>query len=295
MLARPACLSLLLGLLVPAFVTSPPLAAQQLEIDLELPACLPFDGFTPVYANVSGEPGGSEVRVYFRRLHEVVEDFYYVRMEPVGIGRYYAVLPQPSDEDLEQRRLNAPQENDEYKFREAAWWRRKEDSEDRNPNHDLDQDEIVERADRGRREQRDWMRALTLEELENWLDARENEPAELYVAVYDAGGNEIGRSTVGASYVKKDCEVTLSELEQGYAQNLVVGETASWQQNKEIFHWQCAGVVTRIDPLGIKREDEQCRACVVAWAGTGSLLPLLATSVVTLLPPENEPVSPSLP
>jgi hypothetical protein len=270
--------------------------AQIPAIELELPECIPFGAHAPVYAEVSGEPGGSRVRLYFRRLHEVVEDFYYLEMDPAGAGRYFAVLPIPSDEELEARRYDDPDEDDDdYRFREAAWWRAKDESEDRDPNGDLDPDEIIEKADMGRRVPRDWMRDLTLEELEEWLEVRENEPAEIFAAIYDAVGERIARTPVSPLYVRQDCDVELTELETGYALNLVVGEMAPWQRGQEVFHWQCDGLVTRIDPLGIKREDEQCRACVVAWYGANSLIPLVATSVVTLVPPEDDPVSPSLP
>jgi hypothetical protein len=288
-------ISLLVAILLVATFGGPPAHANGVSIDVELPQCLPISGFMPVYASIRGEPGGSEVRLYFRRLNEVVEDFYYLEMEPVGIERYYAVLPKPVDEELETRRLDDPEDDDEDEYREAAWWRHKELSDHRNPNDDLDQDLIEERADAGRRQQRSWLRSWTLEQIDGWLKERENEPAEIFVAIYDAGGLQLASSPIQPLAVREDCPAALSELEEGYANNLVIGETAVWQRDEEVFHWQCDGIVTRIDTLGVKREDALCRACVVAWWGANSILPLVSTSVVTLIPPEDEPVSPSLP
>lgn len=298
---RPRLTPILSAVLFTALATA---AAAQPSIRVEPIECLPHSEHGTVRAEVRNQPPSSEVRVYFRRLHEVVEDFYYVQMEAEAPGRYWAALPKPAEEeneryDLEERlRQNEDQDNHPW----AAWWKMKEASEDRNPNEELDQEEIDEKADVGEEVRRDWMDARSLEELEEWLEEQEYEPAEYYGAVVDADGTVLAVSPMLVTEVLEpnDCEVELTEKEEGFAFNLTVGETAPWQANNQrVFHWLCDHVVTRIDWRGIRRADEVCRACVIVWWKKKEFLIPAASGagLITgiLVDDQPPPVSPILP
>jgi hypothetical protein len=281
--------SLVCALVLAAFAASGAVVAQTPTVTVEALECIPVGDFTPVYARVGNEPGGAEVRLYFRRFHEEVEDFYYVVMEPTGDGRYYAVLPKPTDEEFEDRELENPQTEEQQSNLEAAWWLEKEESADRDPNDDLDRKVIEERASIGRQQRRDWLTQTNIVELDRWLEQQENEPGELFVAVVSANGQLLAKTSMLGIPVRKDCRAQLTPKEQGFAYNLVIGETSPWQGSEPLFHWMCDGVVTRIDHLDIKREDEFCRACVVAWWRTPALLPLLGTTSIIISTPRPRP------
>jgi hypothetical protein len=93
--------------------------------------------------------------------------------------------------------------------------------------------------------------------------------------------------------VTADCKTQLGPKERGVAENLTVGETAPDQQGKEVFAFLCDGVVTRVNSQGIRRSDDICRACVVAWWPRKSVL-LPAAAVVGVIV-SDDPVSPSRP
>ena len=115
--------------------------------------------------------------------------------------------------------------------------------------------------------------------LEEWLEERDQEAAEYYLAVYDAGGELLGRTPTSLVEVwpPDRCAETLSPVQIGWAENLTVGETTDVQARHCLFHWLCDGLVTRISYERILRPDECCRACVVAWflpeAAAGIVLP----------------------
>lgn len=281
---------------------TPSIKSQQLR-------CLEIGTHMVLQAKVDDEVVGSDVRLHFRRLHEVVEDFYWVRMQPKGGGYYWTVLPMPEEEKLVARELAKRVEELEQLEKErqekidentAAWWLVKEHSEHRNPNGDLDDDQIRERASRGKLEQRTWMEKMDAEALEKFLVEQKYEPAEYFAAVYDAYGERISASDVKVVPVTDDCEGNLTAQEQGFAENLIVGETAPWQVGQDVFHWKCDGVITRVDYTGIWRGDDRCRACVIAWWKMKSfLLPVAAgvaaTGVVIIGGNEPPRASPSTP
>jgi len=245
-----------------------------------------------VTAQIDPAPSSDvHVRVYFRRMSKEVEDFYNIEMEPSGNGNFWAVLPQPEKTKLDKKKLdNAQNPNDLW----AQWWKAKEGSDARDPNNDLDKNVIRERASLGKLEKRDWMAAETDPALEQFLDNLEYEPAEYYIALIDANGNELARSPQQVVVVRTDCRAALTPQQQGFAMNLTVGETARWQAGKPVFHWECTGIVTRRDPQDVLRADDACRACVVAWwplAGTAGALGV-ATAIIQNTPGE---VSPSRP
>lgn len=197
--------------------------------------CLPNESTIAIAAEVAPEIAGSEqMRLYFRRLNRTGA-FYWVQMNPKGGGEYWAVFPKP--EEREQQELT------------DEWW------------------EILQ--------DRDWMEDRDREWLEEYLENLEHEAAEYYLAVTDVSGSEISRSETQLVEVKDydDCRFGLTQMEIGQSENLTVGETTDFQRGKEVFHWLCDGIVSRIDPNSVLRADETCRSCVVAgW------LPIASTA-----------------
>ena len=169
--------------------------------------------------------------------------FYYDQMFASGDGEYWTVFPKP--EDRRQHLLT------------DEWW------------------EVLR--------DRDWMEERDREWLEGWLEEREQESAEYYVAVYDAKGELLGRTPTSLVEVwpADRCFEELTPEQMGWAENLTVGETTDVQARRCLFHWLCDGVVTRIGWQGILRPDECCRACVVAGflpqAAAGIVLPGIIT------------------
>jgi hypothetical protein len=264
-------------------------AAQTPRATVDAAECIPVERHSVITAQVADEPGGSTVRLYFRRLHQEIEDFYYVEMNPRGGGEYWAALPKPDDEVLNEKQLADPDTDEERDDPEAAWWVDKEGSDHRDPNDDLNEQIIEERAALGKQVRRDWMLAMSLEELEEFLAENQQEPTELYASVVGPTGEELARSPMIVVPVTPDCEVVMTPVERGQASNLTVGETASWEIDKKVFHWLCDGIVSRIDHQGILRPDGICRACVVAFARPRMLVPASAAVLgITIL----EPVSP---
>jgi len=232
--------------------------AQAPTVTVDEVACLPLEENEILNATVNPEVGGSSVRLYFRRLNPV-GDFYYSEMDTPGGGMYWSPFPKP--EDREQ-----PELTDE-------WW-------------DVLKD-------------RDWMEGHDREWLENLLEEQENEFAEYYVAVKSATGESLSRSkfTLTPVLEQDDCEVELTERQDGMAENMTIGETIEEQEGREVFHWLCDGIVTRIDIEDILRADEFCRACVIAWPP--AVIPLIVSagivSAALIEDEEPEPASPTTP
>ncbi|MDY7092274.1 MAG: hypothetical protein SX243_04795 [Acidobacteriota bacterium] len=293
---------LFFSILLLATILAPPAAAQgtSISVEVEAPGCLPIAENGVVTAQVQNEPAGSSVRIYFRRLHQEVEDFYYVLASPDGPGTYRAVLPEAEDEELEEKQLEtsaAAEDGSEDDW--ADWWKAKEESTNRDPNDDLNRDLIDERAQQGRLERRDWMLAMTDEELQDWLAQQENEPTEYFGEVIDANGQLVAQSEMEVVEVRDNCQFPLTPRQEGEAENLVVGETAEWEEGEEPFHWLCDGIVSRIDPQGVLRVDRHCRFCVIAWWQRKEvLIPAAAAAVATgviIADNDDEPASPSAP
>ncbi len=100
----------------------------------------------------------------------------------------------------------------------------------------------------------------------------ENEGIEYYVALIDPLGEVLAKSDALHSPVDNDCEVELDERQRGAAENLTVGETTFEQVGEEVDGFLCDGIVSRINPDGVLRGDEACRACVIAWERRKALL-----------------------
>ena len=286
------------GLIVGVFValaSAGAALAQSPTVALGSLSCLPVDGNGVVTATISPDVAGTSVRLYFRRMNVEVEDFYYTEMQPTGNGGYWGVFPQPLDRKADKKALRNAQDNPW-----ARWWQSKEASDHRDPNGDLDKKVIDEKAPLGKLEKRAWMNQRDADSFERWLDQLQNEPAEYFVAVYNNCSSLVAKSAVAVTEVRKDCRVALSPQQTGLANNLTIGETNNWQPGEDPFHWQCDGVVTRIDSRCVRRADERCRACVVAWWGK-PWVPAAATATgvaaLTLIsindnPPEASPTRP---
>ncbi|MGD2114948.1 MAG: hypothetical protein PVG07_07845 [Acidobacteriota bacterium] len=202
--------------------------------------CLAVAENAPLRARVETEsiPVGGVVRLYFRRLNPD-GTFYWVEMLSDPDGSYWSVFPKP--EDREQLALT------------DSWWEELKD--------------------------RDWMEGHDREWLEDWLADQENEAAEYWVGVYDAAGKPVQVSETRLVRVFHDeddgedengdgndeCPIVLTPREKGWAENLTVGETVPPQVGKQVYHWLCDGIVTRVDWQGVFRADSICRRCIVAW------------------------------
>lgn len=196
------------------------------EISVDAVDCLPNEANRQLQARVAPEIDGSEqMRLYFRRLNPTGA-FYWVGMNSTGEGNYWTVFPKP--EEREQRELT------------DEWF------------------ELLE--------ERDWMRDHDRDWLEDLFDEQEFELAEYFLSVTDVGGRELSRTETLLVPVRErdDCPVELDAFEYGQSRNLTVGETTELQEGKEVFHWLCDGIVSRVDTDSVLRGDEACRACVVA-------------------------------
>lgn len=125
---------------------------------------------------------------------------------------------------------------------------------------------------------------------------RRNDHIEYYSALVDPTGKVVARSPMVSVPVTADCKMQLGPKERGVAENLTVGETSPKQQGKKVLAFLCDGVVTRVNYAGLRRADEVCRACVVAWwQRKGVLIPaaLAGTGITTsVFQPEPSPSRP---
>ncbi len=118
---------------------------------------------------------------------------------------------------------------------------------------------------------------------------RRNEQVEIYGAVVDATGKVVARSEVQTVKVTQDCKVQLSEKERGVAENMTVGETSPKQQGKKVLAFLCDGLVTRVSSAGVRRADEVCRACVIAWWQRKGVIIPAAVGVVGIIVTDDDP------
>ena len=271
-----------------------PLFGQNVTVgDIE---CLPLEGNAVATASVTPPDGAaSTVRLYFSRVHNEVEDFYYVEMRAAGGGNYWAVLPDPDDSTLVRKLLKKDNGQPKTGYEWAEWWKRKESSQDRDPNNDLDKKVIQEQASVGKQEPRAWIRNRSDADLQRWLDAQQYEPAQYYAAAFDGQSRLLSKSEVKVAPVTKQCRVALTPQQAGYAENLTVGETANWQRGERVFHWECDGIVTRIDPALVPRADGTCRACIIAWWKPAAIIGAGAVTGIIIDSNDPTPVSPSFP
>lgn len=125
---------------------------------------------------------------------------------------------------------------------------------------------------------------------------KRNQAVQYYGALLDAAGHEIARSAVRMVDVKADCPVELGPQQRGVAQNLTIGETTADQAHGGVMGFLCEGIVTRVSANNIRRADDFCRTCVVAWwKRTEVLIPALAAGGVTTVIVDQPEPSPSRP
>ena len=268
-----------------SFLAAGGLLSAQPMVTADQVECAPVRENAVVWATVAEMEPGTTVRLYFRRLNDVVEDLYFVNMLPSDEpSRFWGMLPRPENRKPDRHEITRQRDKIVESNRWAAWWRVKEASSNRNPTGDLDDGKIYERASRGKLIERHWMSLLNDENFEEWLDNLAYEPVEYFVALAGASGQTIAQTPmmVGEVQSQSACEVELTPEQLGEAANLVVGETAPWQIGEPVFHWMCDGVVTRIGANNVKRADESCRTCV----------PCISRSAV-LSNPQGQGVSPT--
>jgi hypothetical protein len=110
---------------------------------------------------------------------------------------------------------------------------------------------------------------------------RQNPEVEYYGTVVDAAGKPLARSESKSVRITT-CDLKLSPKEKGLSENLTVGETSPSQYKKKVTGFLCPGLKIRIDPQGVKRADEECGPCGLAWltpalAGAGAVLGVIIT------------------
>ena len=207
------------------------------EISVDQAECLPASGHGVITAQVDREPPAATARIYFRRLNKDIDDFYYVVARTNGGGNYWVTLPKPTQHELKIPGLRRDH---------AEWW----------IDHEVSKDH---------EHPRDWLLVPETETVERRFKGFQLEPVEYYGALFDAAGQLLTRTDIKVVPVRDDCEVKLTAQQKGESENLVVGETAAWQgqDEKKVFHWECSGIVTRIDPDGVRRADV-CRDPFIA-------------------------------
>jgi hypothetical protein len=187
--------------------------------------CIPGGEHQLVSATAEGLSPSVRIRIYFRRLNPE-GSFYYVAGHATDAESVWGTLPKPKNEGQQEL-------TDE-------WW-------------------AVLKT-------RDWMqyRGRNRQWLEDWLEQQSDEAAEVFAALVDADGRMLERSEVQLVPVRHpdQCTVTMDPVQAGEANNLTVGETDPIQADRELFHWQCDGVVTRMSPEEILKADTACRGCV---------------------------------
>ncbi len=126
-----------------------------------------------------------------------------------------------------------------------------------------------------------------------------NKEVEYYGTLLDGTGHEIARSPLLKAKVTSDCQLKLTPQQLGAAQNLTIGETSAKQTRNRVNGFLCDGIVTRVNPENVKRADETCRTCVIAWWQRKELLIPVAgvagvTGITSVVVDKPEP-SPSRP
>ena len=117
---------------------------------------------------------------------------------------------------------------------------------------------------------------------------KRNEQVEYYAALVDPAGKVVARSETQIVKVTGDCRPNLGPRERGMAENLTVGETSPKQQGKKVMAFLCDGVVTRVNHAGVRRADEVCRACVIAWWQRKAVI-LPAAGVLGVVVTDDDP------
>ncbi|HET9226540.1 MAG TPA: hypothetical protein VFR31_07715 [Thermoanaerobaculia bacterium] len=119
-----------------------------------------------------------------------------------------------------------------------------------------------------------------------------NHEVEYYVAVVDAAGKMVSQSEPNTARIDPECDQKLTPKEQGVAENLIIGETTPNQYRKKVIGFICPGLKIRIDHQGIRRADEECGPCGLAWLPPAGLAAAGIVGVVVSEDPEPSPSRP---
>jgi hypothetical protein len=92
---------------------------------------------------------------------------------------------------------------------------------------------------------------------------------EVQMAVRDAEGKET-RTPLQKVPVTPSCSLNLTPEQNGYAQNLVVGETVPSQAGQFVAGFLCEGVISRIDASGNLKPDDSCRMVLMTEAAVAA-------------------------
>lgn len=120
---------------------------------------------------------------------------------------------------------------------------------------------------------------------------------EVQMAVRDAEGKET-RAPFQKLPVTTSCSLTLTPEQNGFAQNLVVGETTLSQAGQVVAGFRCDGVISRIEANGSLKPDESCRRILMEEAQAAAedenrrrLIPLiiLGGGGVAIIAPKEPP------
>ena len=133
--------ALAVGLLALA-VAAPATAQSTIRVDTDAIDCLPIGENGAGFATVENNVPDTTVRLNFRRMHDTVEDLYWVNMKPAGQGRYWGVFPKAEDRALNRFELIETREEVQAQTAWADWWREKDSSDHRDPTSELDRDLI---------------------------------------------------------------------------------------------------------------------------------------------------------
>lgn len=131
------------------------------------------------------------------------------------------------------------------------------------------------------------------------LPIPKNETKEIKyrVAVKDRDGLE--SSTELLTVPVKSCDAKLTDVEKGYAQNLVIGLTDD-KQNPVPEGFKCEGVISKITVQGVLMPHDECAAVIAAflippgvWVAAGAAA--VAGGVVIATDKDPKPISPYRP
>ncbi|HWM94532.1 MAG TPA: hypothetical protein VN493_27500 [Thermoanaerobaculia bacterium] len=120
-----------------------------------------------------------------------------------------------------------------------------------------------------------------------------NHEVEYYVAVVDAAGKMLAQSEPRSVKVQSSCQANLGPKEKGVSESLIVGETTPNQYRKKVIGFQCPGLKIRVDHQGVRRPDEECGPCGLAWLPPTALA--TAGVIGVIVTDEDPEPSPSRP
>lgn len=94
---------------------------------------------------------------------------------------------------------------------------------------------------------------------------------QLYFAVVDGAGQVTTTQPLVVPVVS-GCQAQLTSEQDGFARNLVVGETSEAQKDELVWGFQCPGIISRLDLRGELRPDDRCREALMLLASKKDIL-----------------------